>query len=197
MRYIISTLFVVIVGLCFGFSQKRSQDIVNENRIVKAETPATGSPVEIATTGNDKQGGEIFSQVRSSDYVAFAKTLIGTPYVYGSVDPAKGFDCSGFINYVSRHFGMKVPRSSVDFTNFGTTIEAKNALPGDLILFTGTDASRHIVGHMGIVTDNINGAIQFIHSSSGHGKGVIMSDLSGYYETRFVKIIRILPSENS
>jgi cell wall-associated NlpC family hydrolase len=87
---------------------------------------------------------------------------------------------------------MKVPRSSVDFTNFGTTIDSNNAQPGDLILFTGTDATRRIVGHMGIITGNVDGKIQFIHSSSGKGKGVVISDLEGYYETRFVKVIRIL-----
>src|SRR5689334_14173073 len=38
--------------------------------------------------------------VAPSDVVAFAKTLLGTPYVYGSTDPKVGFDCSGFITYV-------------------------------------------------------------------------------------------------
>src|SRR5690625_2978308 len=34
------------------------------------------------------------------ELLAFAKTLIGIPYKYGSSDPTKGFDCSGFITYV-------------------------------------------------------------------------------------------------
>lgn len=89
---------------------------------------------------------------------------------------------------------MKVPRSSVEFTNFGTTVETSNAKPGDLILFTGTDSGKRIVGHIGIITNNLNGEVEFIHSSSGKAKGVTVSDLGGYYQTRLVKTIRIFPT---
>jgi hypothetical protein len=41
--------------------------------------------------------------------VDFAETLAGTPYVYGSINPAVGFDCSGFITYVFNHFDIRVP----------------------------------------------------------------------------------------
>lgn len=126
-------------------------------------------------------------------FVAYAKTLVGTPYVWGSVNPNVGFDCSGFINHVSNHFGIKVPRSSVEFTNVGTSIETNNAKPGDLILFTGSDPAKRVVGHMGIITDNDNGQIEFIHSSSGKAKGVIVSEMSDHYKTRFIKVIRIFP----
>jgi cell wall-associated NlpC family hydrolase len=43
------------------------------------------------------------------ELVKFAKTLIGVPYLYGSTNPKKGFDCSGFITYVFNHFQIKVP----------------------------------------------------------------------------------------
>lgn len=122
--------------------------------------------------------------------VAFAKTLMGTPYMYGSTDPAVGFDCSGFITYVFNHFNLKVPRSSVEFTNRGREVAVAQAQPGDLILFTGTDSTVRIVGHMGIVIDNSNG-LQFIHSSSGKANGVTVSPLQGYYQSRFVKVISL------
>lgn len=128
------------------------------------------------------------------DFVSYANLLTGMPYLYGSVNPEKGLDCSGFINAVSNHFGIKVQRSSVEFTNFGTTIETSNAKPGDLILFTGTDPGQRIVGHIGIITNNLHGRVEFIHSSPGKAKGVTVSGLSGYYETRLVKIIRIFPT---
>jgi hypothetical protein len=35
------------------------------------------------------------------------------------------------------------------------------------------------------------GELQFIHSSSGKAYGVTVSPLKGYYEGRFVKVIRI------
>ena len=125
--------------------------------------------------------------------VAFGKSLVGTPYLYASSDPAKGFDCSGFITYVFNHFNIAVPRSSVDFTDVGLEITEEVASPGDLILFTGTDSTIRTVGHMGIVESNERGNLLFLHSTSGKTYGVTVSPLKGYYETRFVKVIRVFP----
>jgi cell wall-associated NlpC family hydrolase len=124
--------------------------------------------------------------------VAYAKTLIGTPYKYASANPKTGLDCSGFITCVFNHFNIAVPRSSVDFTDYGKTIMSAEAKPGDLILFTGTDSAIRIVGHMGIIVSNENGKINFIHSSSGKIYGVTISAMSSYYKGRFVKVIRVL-----
>lgn len=122
--------------------------------------------------------------------VAFARSLIGTPYKYGSIDPAAGFDCSGFITYVFNHFDIKVPRSSIDFTNVGREIRQAEAKRGDLILFTGTDSTERFVGHMGIVTSNTD-TLRFIHSSSGKVYGVTETPLNKYYQGRFIKVIDI------
>ena len=128
------------------------------------------------------------------EFVAFAKTLLGTPYKYGSSVPESGLDCSGFVSYVFGHFNVKSPRTTVAFTNEGKDIDLEDAKPGDLILFTGSDNSTGIVGHMGIITVSAvnNTPVQFIHSASGKNVGVILNSLSGYYKTHFVKVIRIL-----
>ena len=123
--------------------------------------------------------------------VNFAKTLIGTRYKYGSAIKAQGLDCSGFITYVFNHFKIQVPRISKDFTNAGRPVSLDQSKPGDLVLFTGTDTTGWIVGHMGIITHNDNGKIQFIHSASGKSIGVTISGMSKYFETRFVKAIRV------
>ena len=141
-----------------------------------------------------KEGQEIKTGSAIPDsLVAFGKSLVGIPYLYASSDPAKGFDCSGFITYVFNHFGIAVPRSSVDFTDRGIEIPTNFASPGDLILFTGTDSTMRIVGHMGIVESNERGNLLFLHSTSGKGYGVVISPLKGYYEARFVKVIRVFP----
>lgn len=187
MRYLFFALFAAFLIFVFGFRDKKSIKIVTENRVI-----TDNSVGEKSVKNGSILTGEMSSQ--ASDFVSYAKTLTGTPYLYGSVDPEKGLDCSGFINAVSKHVGIEVPRSSVEFTNFGTTVEAGNAKPGDLILFTGTDPGKRVVGHIGIITNNLNGEVEFIHSSSGKAKGVVVSDLKGYYQTRLVKIIRIFPT---
>ena len=187
MRYIFPIASIALLVLLFSFHPKGPSKTVSEDKIA-----ATGSIDAKPLTGDSHKTVEFSTQAVS--FVEYAKTLIGTPYMYGSVDPDRGLDCSGFVNCVSNHFGIKLPRSSVDFTNLGTTIETGEAKPGDLILFTGTDLRKHIVGHVGIITDNINGEVEFIHSSSGKANGVIVSDLSDYYKSRLVKVIRIFPT---
>lgn len=130
--------------------------------------------------------------VSSNDVVAFAKTLIGTPYKFGCTAPNTGFDCSGFISYVFSHFNIAVPRSSVDFTNEGRSIPLEKARPGDLILFTGTNSNIRTVGHIGLVVAHDIAGIRFIHSSSGSENAVIITQLDERYMRRFVKVVRIL-----
>jgi len=155
-----------------------------------AKESTDSSPAKPTSTGRAKTFTKPI-KIDREDFVAFAKTLLGTPYKWGSAVPANGLDCSGFITYVFGHFDVNTPRSSVDFTNEGTTIDVGKSKPGDIILFTGSDNSTGIVGHMGIITEG--GAVpQFIHSASGKNIGVILNSLTGYYKTHFVKVIRIL-----
>lgn len=127
--------------------------------------------------------------VSAVDVVAFAQTLIGIKYTYGSAVKEKGFDCSGFVDYVFNHFNIAVPRTSSDFTNAGTEIPIKSCKPGDLILFTGSNANSGVVGHMGIITENKNGDLKFIHASES--RGVMISGMNSYFLPRFVKVNRI------
>ena len=129
------------------------------------------------------------------ELLAFANTLIGIPYKYASINPAIGFDCSGFITYVFNHFNIKVPRSSIDFTNIEKEISLADSKPGDIVLFTGTDSTSREVGHMGVITSTTNGEYHFIHSTSGKAKGVTITLLNNYYSFRFVKVIRIFPQK--
>ncbi|MBW4888177.1 C40 family peptidase [Mucilaginibacter sp. HMF5004] len=126
----------------------------------------------------------------------FAKTLNGIPYKYASINPADGFDCSGFITYVFNHFGISVPRSSVDFTTVQREVKEKEAKPGDLVLFTGTDSTTHIVGHMGIVLHNGPAGFIFIHSTSGRANGVTETLLNDDYQHRYVKTVRVFPQND-
>ena len=152
----------------------------------------TVEPVIDSTTVSANSTIAGIDKLTPDSLLAFARTLIGIPYLYASTDPKKGFDCSGFITYVFNHFHVSVPRSSVDFTNYGKTIPLEKAKVGDLILFTGTDSTIRIVGHMGIVENIKNDTLHFIHSTSGKMKGVTITPLGSYYKGRFVKVIRVL-----
>lgn len=123
----------------------------------------------------------------------FAKSMLGIRYRSASSSPSRGFDCSGFVNYVFSNFGFKVPRSSREFAASGESKKLEDAKIGDVILFTGTNSRSRTPGHVGIIY-SINGdEVKFIHSSSGHAKGVTISSLDeGFYKKRFLKVVSIL-----
>lgn len=200
--YLISSIIIIagcllLLGPCK--SKVEIQNATSQQAVISADTIATVlpsySPDTIktlpATTGMFLSNIDLAT---AHPLVDFAKTLIGTPYKYGSTDPAVGFDCSGFITFVFNHFKIPVPRSSVEFTNVGRTVGVQNAREGDLVLFTGTDDSIRIVGHMGIVTENTD-TLRFIHSTSGRANGVTISSLSPHYQKRFVKVIRVFADQ--
>lgn len=184
--------FSVIFSLAFVSCRDGSK---SSPKVVLIDS-ATNIPMTEDTLSHNPIAVETTSQpVHPDSLVAFAQTLIGIPYLYASTDPRKGFDCSGFITYVFSHFNITVPRSSVDFTNYGKEIAFGNSRPGDLILFTGTDSATRIVGHMGIVESVKSDTLYFIHSTSGKAKGVVITPFGNYYASRFVKVVRVFPDE--
>ena len=97
------------------------------------------------------------------------------------------------MNYVFNHFNIPVPRVTTDFTNAGEEVPLKESKPGDIILFTGSDAKSRIVGHVGIITENNNGDVKFIHASTS--RGVMISGMNSYFLPRFIKVNRVFPEQ--
>jgi cell wall-associated NlpC family hydrolase len=207
MKWMIAIVAVLVVGWYAAVYLVNRNDA--EGNLATTDTLQAKGPVmdslrhDSIKVGNDMDtiqknplalpAGSIDTRgVQPQQVVAFARTLIGVPYLYASSDPAKGFDCSGFITYVFKHFNIVVPRSSIDFTNVGTEVSAAQAKEGDLILFTGTDSTERFVGHMGIVVSNTD-TLKFIHSTSGKAYGVTITPLNDYYKGRYVKTVRIFP----
>jgi cell wall-associated NlpC family hydrolase len=179
--------FILVLSIIFFTSCSSSRKTTRNSNSTQ-----TAKPKVVSNTVNTK--AQTFAKplkINRNDLVEYAKTFIGTPYKYGSAIPKNGLDCSGFIMVVFAHFDVKTPRVSRDFTNEGTTIKLSEARVGDLILFTGSDNSTGIVGHIGIVTE-AGTVLTFISSTSGKNIGVIEAKLSGYWKTHFVKVIRVL-----
>jgi cell wall-associated NlpC family hydrolase len=178
----VGILFIIIFSSCSSSKKTANNDA----------TTKTAKPKTVSNTTTAK--GKTFVKplkINRTDLVSYAKTFIGTPYKYGSAIPKNGLDCSGFIMVVFAKFDVNTPRVSRDFTNEGTTIKLSETKAGDLILFTGSDNSTGIVGHIGIVTET-GSVLTFISSTSGKNIGVVEAKLSGYWKTHFVKVIRVL-----
>jgi cell wall-associated NlpC family hydrolase len=121
--------------------------------------------------------------------IAYAKKYIGSPYRYGGRTPA-GFDCSGFVHYVFKNFGQKLPTSSRGMATIGCKVPMQKCNVGDIILFEGRSRNG-ITGHVGIVC-NVDscGLVSFIHASTT--RNVIISTMKeDYYDKRFLQIRRV------
>lgn len=124
--------------------------------------------------------------------IAYAKEYLGINYKYASSNPKKGFDCSGFVNYVFKHFDIEVPRSSGQFKNIGKTVKPEAFQKGDILVFYGYRDTKSI-GHVGIICEADGMNSKFIHASSGKEYAVTISDLnSKMYTKRFYKCVSIL-----
>jgi len=120
------------------------------------------------------------------EIVEFAKQYLGARYVWGGTTPA-GFDCSGFMTYILRNFGISVNRSSRDMVRNGVHVDRSDIQPADLVFFSASPGGSRIT-HVGMYI----GGGRFIHASTWN-TGVRISDFnSAYHRPRFVAARRVI-----
>ena len=133
--------------------------------------------------------------INRADLVVYAKQYQGTPYHRGSSNPKNGFDCSGFVNYIFKHYHVSLPRSSREYKALGTSLKPEEFKVGDIVVFYGFRDRGHI-GHVGIICEANGMKSRFIHASSGKAHHVTISDLASEgYKTRFYKCIDVIKSQ--
>jgi len=139
--------------------------------------------VDTNTTAEKKfppapNGKPILPVNKVSDVIKTAKSYMGTPYVFGGATP-KGFDCSGYLQYVFQKHGIAIPRTTDEQYKLGLrTKNTKDLVPGDLVFFETYEKGA---SHCGIYL----GKGEFIHASTS--KGVRVDTLSNdYWKPRFL-----------
>ena len=147
---------------------------------------------ETGSSPVSNQPSNSISGIDRDGLVAFARQYIGTPYRRAGSDPKKGFDCSGFVGFVFKHFCINLPRSSREFKSLGTALKPEDFKVGDVIVFYGFRDRGHI-GHVAIICEANGMKSRFIHASSGRAHQVTISDLGSLgYQRRFYKCIDVL-----
>jgi len=85
---------------------------------------------------------------RATAALAFAKSMMGTPYKWGGETPAEGFDCSGLVQWAYGKAGISLPRvTDQQFVAPGGVRVGRDDLkPGDLVFFRDSTGYVHHVG---------------------------------------------------
>ncbi|MBR6573519.1 MAG: C40 family peptidase [Clostridia bacterium] len=151
--------------------------------IVPYKATATASaPVAVSTSS----GSASTASGTRQQIIDYAAKFLGCKYVYGGNTPS-GFDCSGYVKYVFKHFGVELTRTSANQYANSVKIKKSELKIGDLVFFS-QNAGSSKVGHVGIYV----GGGQFIHAAAP-GKGVRYDSLnSTYYSSHYIGSGRVL-----
>jgi cell wall-associated NlpC family hydrolase len=107
--------------------------------------------------------------------VAYARRFLGVPYSWGGTTPRTGFDCSGFVRFVYRHFGIVLPHSSWGDLARGHGVRRGSLRPGDLVFFYGASHVGIYVGGNRFIDAPHTGAVVRVST---------MGEYAGYYGAR-------------
>jgi cell wall-associated NlpC family hydrolase len=113
-----------------------------------------------------------------------ALALRGTPYLNGGSEPSRGFDCSGFVQWVFARHGTLLPRETRDQYDEGRKVDRDEVQAGDLVFF---ETVSHGPTHVGIAL----GSGEFVHAPSSRGVVRVERYTSGYWSSRWVGAKRI------
>jgi cell wall-associated NlpC family hydrolase len=111
---------------CAGYENGQASTTGTAGTGQGSATPATGG-----SGGSVSASGSSFG----ASVAKLAEAELGKPYVWGGTSPA-GFDCSGLVQWVFAHLGVKLPRLSGQQYQVGTSVSKANLQPGDLVFFT-------------------------------------------------------------
>lgn len=128
--------------------------LVNEPQVLASKSITKINEIRKSTPKYTPSRGA--TAVSGNAVIAYASNFLGTPYLWGGTSPSTGFDCSGFTQYVYKHFGISVGRATFHQIKDGVQVSRGNLKPGDLVFF-GTNNNPH---HMGIYLGDNN----YIHS---------------------------------
>jgi cell wall-associated NlpC family hydrolase len=129
-------------------------------------------------TAEDYLKNPPYDAATGSQIIKVASKYIGVPYVFGGSTPA-GFDCSGFSRYVFSQFGISLAHSVNSQSRRGKLIRAKDAQPGDLVIWNDG-------GHLGIYAGGWN----MIHAPKPGDTVKLAAIYDEPYAVHFVRIYK-------
>ncbi|WP_329175756.1 C40 family peptidase [Streptomyces sp. NBC_01477] len=101
--------------------------------VAATSATATAAPAAVAPASGTKV----------DQLIAFLKSQLGKPYVYGATGP-NSYDCSGLTQVAYGTVGVNLPRTSQEQSTAGTPVALGSLQPGDLIFWGGQGSAYHV-----------------------------------------------------
>ncbi|MCH2081877.1 MAG: C40 family peptidase [Saprospiraceae bacterium] len=189
-------ILVVFLGLLmsncgttgqFGITRTNKPN-VPKKRTAESQTPQEKEVAFEQQIQTPEEDLISYSNLRNS-MVDYAKQYIGTKYKSGGIDP-KGFDCSGFTQYVMKKFDYDISRVSGSQEKEGKKVKIKHAKAGDLVFFRKSGR----VFHVALVVDNQKDGLKVIHSTN---RGVVVDNItkSSYWKPKLSSAVDVIGGE--
>ena len=188
------------VGIAFEFGGRRRADrprSPRRRRPVRVEREPEHEAVHEDPRDDDtrtpvlaKPGRMPGASVSAASVIRTANRYEGIRYAYGGATPTRGFDCSGFVQYVFARHGIDLPRTARQIADVGEPIslDRRDLREGDLLFFAGNGTR---IDHVAIYL----GEDRVIHSTASGG-GVRVESLTTprgeWFDRRLVAARRLV-----
>ncbi|MFJ5776748.1 NlpC/P60 family protein [Streptomyces sp. NPDC093094] len=127
--------------------REAAEEAARQEAVTGDASPSTGGTDTSGSTGSSSPSVGSGYSTKAEKTLAFARTQIGKPYVWGATGP-DSYDCSGLTQAAWRAADVTLPRTTWDQVNAGTTVSLADAQPGDLVFFYGD------ISHVGLYIGN-------------------------------------------
>lgn len=111
--------------------------------------------------------------------LAAAKSVIGTPYVWGGESPRYGFDCSGLTQWAWAQAGYRIPRTAATQYYGMRHIPLNKIQPGDLLFYYNLD-NDHQIDHVVMYAGSGPWGLNTIIAAAHRGTNVSLAPIFTY-----------------
>lgn len=152
------------------------------------QKPVKKEEKTVVTNNNQKLRWQAYAKngitnVSGDAVVREASKYKGVRYVFGGTTP-KGFDCSGYVQYVFKRLNAKLTRTADTQVKEGVFVTQRQLKPGDLVFFSTYEPGA---SHVGIYAGNG----KFWNATSS--RGIMLCGLQeNYWRTRYYGARRVL-----
>ena len=128
------------------------KNIMNEVSAGQDEKVESDTSSSSSNNSSSSLSGSSSTSEKANKALAFCKSKLGTPYLWGGTGPR--YDCSGLMMKAYASVGITIPRTSKQQSIYGKSVSKSNLQVGDLVFFGSP------VHHVGMYVGNN----QYIHS---------------------------------